>query len=715
MLGEITGDGKVVVVDSADGSYVVDLELTDVLSGVPRKRFVSERMKPNLPPFVLPTDYWVAELVKMVFKRIEVGSKGYLVHKVDRSVTGLVVQQPCCGPMQIPVADAGVTADGYFGLTGAVEAIGEQPIKGLINPAAGARMAVAEMLMNMAGVRIKSLRAISGRANWIWAGKLPGEAANMVDAATAMRDMMIALGIRVNGGKDSMSPTTKEDGTLIISPGELVIKCCAAVPDITKVVTPDFKGDGIIGYIDLGCGKYRLGGSSFAQAVNQLGNEVPDIDDVDLVKRAFEVLQELVGRELITACHDRSDGGLITTIAEMCMAGNCGAELILPSDVDCLRALFSEEAGVLFEVPRKQWYVVTDMLRARGIKAVQVGQTDMNRTKLRVAHRGVDVFEEKIVTLRAWWEATSIAIEMLQRTPAVVREEEASFKSTQSIPYHCSFVPSNSVHSGKKPRVAILREEGSNGDREMTAAFMSVGCEPVDVAMNDIRSGKVSDLDSFQGLVPVGGFADADTFGSAKGWAGPILFNNKVRAMFDRFYERKDTFSLGVCNGCQLMANIGWLPIRPLPVASQPRFVKNTSGRFESRWVGVQVLPSPSILLRGMEGSILGVNVAHGEGKLLLPDSYLENEIRALELAPLAYVDANGNPTEAYPYNPNGSPHGWTALCSPDGRHLAMMPHPERSFLKWQWPYLPEQFRQLEASPWLQLFQNAYTWCVEHA
>jgi phosphoribosylformylglycinamidine synthase len=260
--------------------------------------------------------------------------------------------------------------------------------------------------------------------------------------------------------------------------------------------------------------------------------------------------------------------------------------------------------------------------------------------------------------------------------------------------------------------VAILREEGINGDREMAAAFYTAGLEPWDITMSDLLDGRVTSLDDFQGLVFPGGFSYADVFGSAKGWAGPILFNPRLREMFDHFYERPDTFSLGVCNGCQLMANIGWLPYKGIAEASQPRLVHNKSGRFESRWVGVRILPSPSIMLRGMEGSVLGINVAHGEGRLLFPDPKIVEFIKARQLACIEYVDPNGQPTEAYPYNPNGSSEGWTALCSPDGRHLAMMPHPERSFLMWQWPWIPEKFRRLNASPWLQMFQNARTWCL---
>ncbi len=719
VLGEITGDGNVVVRDSADDTTPVNLGLSDIMSKVPKKRFASDRERVKYCPLKIPKELTADTALQMVLKLLHVGSKGFLVRKVDRSVTGLVAQQQCCGPMQVPVADVAVTADGYLGLTGAAASVGEQPIKMLINSGAGARMAVAEMLTNMASARITSLSDITCRANWMWAAKLPGEGALLYEAATAMRDFMLRLGIKIDGGKDSLSMATKVGDTQVVSPGELVIMGYAPVPDITKVVTPDFKGSGCIGLINIGGPYRRLGGSSLAQALGQVGDDVPDVDlnGASTLIGAFNAMQELIEKGLITAYHDISDGGLITAVAEMCIAGNRGAILRYNRGIDPFATLFCEEAGMVFEYAPKSRATITRVMKKYGVLYEQIGEVREKDGNLCILSGTTRLLDRPITRLRQWWEETSTQLEVLQANPATVRQEWESFSDGKAIPYHLSFVPTaTKATSGHKPKVAIVREEGTNGDREMAAAFVAAGLEPWDISMQDILTGKLTTFDNFKGLVFPGGFSYADVFGSAKGWAGPILFTERVRAMFDRFYDRENTFTLGVCNGCQLMANIGWLPYRNIESKSQPRFVHNASGRFESRWVGVKVLPSPSILLRGMEGSILGIQVAHGEGKMLLPDPQLAGDIWNQQLVPLAYVDTDGQPTEAYPYNPNGSPEGWTALCSPDGRHLAMMPHPERCFLKWQWPWMPPEWGDaLEASPWLQMFQNARAWCDENA
>ena len=720
VLGEITGDGNVVVFDSADGSTPVELSLDDIMAKVPRKRFPSTRRPIPRKAITIPTGLTVDSALCMVLKLLQVGSKGFLVRKVDRSVTGLVGCQPCCGPMQVPVADVGVTADSYLGLTGAAMAIGENPNKLLIDPTAGARMAVAEMLTNMASARITSLGDVTCRANWMWAAKLPHEGANLYDAAVSLSEIMLQLGIRIDGGKDSLSMATKVGDELVVSPGELVITGYAPVPDIEKVVTPDLKGGDSLGFISIGGSKRRLGGSAFAQALSQPGDDVPDIDQVNggaYLAGAFQAIQELIEQGLITAYHDVSDGGLITTVVEMCIAGNRGATVRLLHTVEPFSELFCEEAGMVFEYAHENREAINEIVRKYGIRYSYLGDVREEGGSLTVLCGTTQLLNRQVTELREWWEATSTELEMLQANPETVRQEAASFKDGKGIPYYLSFAPKHVDSTvGDKPKVAIVREEGTNGDREMVAACMAAGLEPMVVSMQaDILSGKLTTFDDFKGLIFPGGFSYADVFGSAKGWAAPILFNPSVRDMFERFYDREDTFTLGVCNGCQLMANIGWLPYRNIPVESQPRFEHNTSGRFESRWVGVQVLPSPSILLRGMEGSILGIHVAHGEGRLLLPDPQIADYIREHQLAPLAYVDTEGQPTEAYPYNPNGSPEGWTALCSPDGRHLAMMPHPERCFLKWQWPWMPPEWNEwLEVSPWLQMFQNARAWCDEH-
>jgi phosphoribosylformylglycinamidine synthase len=400
----------------------------------------------------------------------------------------------------------------------------------------------------------------------------------------------------------------------------------------------------------------------------------------------------------------------------MCIAGNRGATLRFHHGIDPFPVLFAEEAGMLFEFMPKSRGAITRVMNKYGVFPDQIGTVDVSEGgNLCILSGTVRLLDLSVTVLRLLWEETSTELEKRQANKETVEAEHESHAVGRTLTYNLSFTPQTpNLAEVRGPKVAILREEGINGDREMAAAFYTAGLEPWDITMSDLLDERVTSLDDYQGLVFPGGFSYADVFGSAKGWAGPIRFNPRLREMFDRFYERSDTFSLGVCNGCQLMANIGWLPYKGVSEISQPRFLHNKSGRFESRWVGVRITSSPSILLRGMEGSVLGVNVAHGEGRLLFPDLEVAQYIKDRQLAPMQYVDPDGQPTESYPYNPNGSPEGWTALCSPDGRHLAMMPHPERSFLKWQWPWMPDDLRQLDASPWLQMFQNARTWCLEH-
>lgn len=721
VLGEIDGSGNVVLEDTKDGTTPVNLNLEQILTKMPQKTFESTRKSKDLKPLDLK-NVSISEAIEKVFKLPSVGSKGFLVHKVDRSVTGLIAQQQCCGIAQIPIANVSVNAQSHFGFTGTGDALGEQPIKMLINPKSGARMAVAEMLTNMASVRISDIGDIRCRANWMWPAKLPLEGALLYDAAVSMSCLMIELGIAVDGGKDSLSMAAKIGEELVKTPGSFVVLGYAPVPDIRKKITPDIKkpGESILALIDLGRKKNRLGGSALAQAHNQLGDECPDIDDPLLLKNAFLAVQQMIDEGLILALHDRSDGGLITTVTEMCMASRSGFKIELQkSSRFALEELFSEEAGFVLELDFAVFNErITEICKSFSVPISLIGTTT-GEGKCSVV--GVkEIWKSDISQLRNWWESTSHEIEKLQMNPVCAEEEYTShtyhLPTTVEAPsYKLTFDPVETpeviLNQRDNPRVAVLREEGSNGDREMQAAFIAGGLDAVDINMDHLISGLVN-LDDFQGIVFVGGFSFMDVFGSAKGWAGVILFNPKLREMFDRFYARKDTFSLGVCNGCQLMALLGWIPWKGIVSEKQPRFIHNTSGRFESRWVQVEILPSSSILLSGMEGSKLGVWIAHGEGRLIYPDESIRQEVLNQKLSPLTYIDPDGNPTETYPYNPNGSELGITALCSPDGRHLAMMPHPERCFRLWQWPWKPPTW-EIEVSPWLRMFQNARTWCLK--
>ncbi|PON57185.1 Phosphoribosylformylglycinamidine synthase [Parasponia andersonii] len=511
----------------------------------------------------------------------------------------------------------------------------------------------------------------------------------------------------------------------IKAPGNLVISVYVTCPDITKTITPDLKlgDDGVLLHIDLAKGKRRLGGSALAQVFDQVGDESPDLDDVPYLKRVFDCTQVLLEDGLISAGHDISDGGLLTCALEMAFAGNCGMALDLNSHGKSLfQTLFSEELGLIIEVSSKNLDIVLEKLTGKGISANLVGRVTSEPTvELKVD--GVSHLNEKTSSLRDLWEETSFELEKFQRLASCVDQEKEGLRVRQEPSWKLSFTPSftddNYMNARSKPKVAVIREEGSNGDREMAAAFYAAGFEPWDVAMSDLLNGSIS-LDDFRGIVFVGGFSYADVLDSAKGWAASIRFNQPLLNQFQEFYKRPDTFSLGICNGCQLMALLGWIPGPQIGGVhglggdpSQPRFIHNESGRFECRFTSVTIKDSPAIMFKGMEGSTLGVWAAHGEGRAYFPDDGVFDRVLHSNLAPVRYCDDDGSETEQYPFNQNGSPLGIAAICSPDGRHLAMMPHPERCFLMWQYPWYPKQWNvdKKGPSPWLKMFQNARDWC----
>ena len=718
VLGEVTGDLRFVVHDEQDGSTPVDLELAEVLGDIPQKTFEDATIDPKLPPLTLPENLSVRDALYDVFRMVSVGSKRFLTNKVDRAVTGLIARQQCCGPLQLTVADVAVVAQSHFSRSGAATAIGEQPIKMLVDPAAGARMAVGESLTNLVWAKVDDLEQVKCSANWMWAPKLPGEGAAINSAAKAMCDAMKEIGMAVDGGKDSLSMATMVGNETVKSPRELVISAYAAMSDISQVVTPDLKhpGESNLIFVDLSYGKNRLGGSALAQTQGQLGNESPDMDDPLLVKKTFLAVQNFLERGLISAGHDRSDGGLITTVLEMAFSGNCGLQLFVESESSAMETLFSEELGLVVECRESDAQEVMQAFRDQGIPYRNIGLTTPEQ-KIEIHYNDDAVLDEEMAVLRQWWEETSYQLERLQMNPDCAAEEKKNIYARKGPSYHLNFTPElppvEILSNPDKPKVAILRDEGSNSDREMTSAFYAAGFEPWDVSMTDLLEGRVQ-LDAFQGLAAVGGFSYADVPESAKGWAATILFNEKLKGMFLDFYNRPDTFSLGICNGCQLFGLLGWVPWHGIEPENQPRFVQNTSSRFESRWVTLKVQASKSIMLKGMQDLVFGIHVDHGEGRLLFPDPSIRQKVEADGMTPVVYVDDAGNPTEAYPFNPNGSPDGLAGLCSPDGRHLAMMPHPERVFLPWQAHWLPEEMKKLEASPWLQMFRNAYDWCIEN-
>ena len=574
----------------------------------------------------------------------------------------------------------------------------------------------------------------------------------MYSACEAMRDVLLQLGVGVDGGKDSLSMAAKVGDEMVKAPGQLVLTAYAPVPDVRRVFTPDLKReadiyaddsgkDSVLILVEFGGSemKRRLGGSALAHVYNQTGDTSPDLDDAELFKRAFTAVQQCIGTGTgaggatggdVLSCHDVSDGGLLVAVLEMAFAGNCGLQLDIPStqgSTNAFEALFAEELGCVLEIRADGVQRVKTLLTAADVPYTLLGTATFgDNMELRLA--GQLLLEASVRELRDVWEETSFELDKRQALPQVVEQCKKGLKTRKAPAWNLTFDPTPPVPPAglaEAPRIAILRQEGSNGDREMTSAFYMAGFDAFDVCVSDMLPGskgqppRISSLEQFQGVVFVGGFSYADVLDSGKGWAGVIRFQPAVRESFQAFVQRPDTFSLGICNGCQLMALLGWIDVEmgEAQAPAQPRFIENLSGRFESHFSSVRVEPSPAVLLKGMEGSSLGIWVAHGEGRCHLDEPAIQ---RALDnnLAPIRYVaDDCELPTEEYPFNPNGSPRGIAALCSADGRHLAMMPHPERCVLPWQLPWAPQAWRQPDgalsagAAPWMRLFQNAYNFC----
>lgn len=721
-VGTITDDGQFVVHDACDDSQPVNLPLDLILGDLPQKTFRDTRVYgvPRLQdrwPLDLPNGLTIRQALERVLRLPSVCSKRFLTTQVDRSVTGQIVQQQCVGPHHIPLADCAVVADSCLAATGVALSLGERPLVGLISPQAMARMAVAEMLLNLTGAAIRSLEEIRLQANWMLAASHPGEMAWLYDAAIALSQACIDLGIAIEGGKDSMSMAAafpaENGGTFSVkAPGQLVLASHVRMDNVMAKVTPDLKAPGnLLLHLDVSGDLNACGGSALAQAFGQIGDMCPDVD-IRTLKAVFCVVQELVQTRLVRAVHDISDGGLITTLLEMAFAGCVGLDIWLTGEKPAIEKMFSEGAGLVVEVDTLQIPHVYSALDTCGIKATEIGCVGESFGDITISYNGEAMLAEPMLALRALWEETSTAIDMLQANPECVEREAKAFrKLALPPPYEFSFTPSSQADADFAPAVAILREEGSNGDEEMKVAFQQAGFTPWDVTMTDLAEGRIT-LDEFRGIAFVGGFSFADVCDAGKGWAAVAQFNALIREEFDRFYKRPNTFSLGVCNGCQLMALLGLVPLPGAPVEQRPRFLKNRSGRFESRFPAVKIGPSPAIMLKGMEGSILGVWSAHGEGRCYFPNASVSLAVTEHNLAPIRYVDYQGKPTEVYPFNPNGSPDGIAGLCSMDGRHLAMMPHPERTFQIRQWSWMPESWKDLAVSPWLQLFQNAYEWCA---
>ncbi len=710
VVGTATKKEQLIVKDRHFGNHPVDIPMSLLFGKPPKMTKKITRLQSESPAFDT-THIPVDEAVERVLHVPSVGSKKFLITIGDRTVGGLTVRDQMVGPWQVPVSDVAVTAAGFGSKTGEAMAMGERTPLAIIDAPASARIAIGETITNMAAASITKLSDIKLSANWMAASKEGIEDQRLFDTVKAVgEDFCPALGLTIPVGKDSLSMRTKweDDGDKsVTSPLSLLISGFAPVADVTKTLTPelDMTKPSSLLFIDLGKGKNRMGGSALAQAYSQTGDSAPDVE-ASLLAAFFKTIQKLAKQGLLLAYHDRSDGGLFTTIAEMAFAARSGVALdvsTLPGTA--IEKLFNEELGAVIQVESKnKEKVLGELTKTLKGCAYDIGQPRQDETIIITDGSNV-VYQNTRAHLEQWWAETSYRIQALRDNQLCAEEEYSAITDTQNTGLFADITaPAFTETYKNRPKVAIFREQGVNGQVEMAAAFDRAGFTSVDVHLHDLAKGTVS-LDDFVGLVACGGFSYGDVLGAGEGWAKSILFNKDLRTMFADFFARPDTFTLGVCNGCQMLSALKEL----IPGAEHwPRFLKNTSEQFEARVAMVKVGKSPSIFFNDMEDSCLPVPVAHGEGRAAFSDSQARTQSLADELVPLRYVDAQGAFTETYPANPNGSAEGITALTSKDGRATIMMPHPERAFLTQQYSWHPADWQ--EDSPWLRIFQNARKW-----
>ncbi|RLD81308.1 MAG: phosphoribosylformylglycinamidine synthase [Bacteroidetes bacterium] len=701
-VGEVTGDMKFVFEDEDKNPIDLDLKY---LFGKPPKTVMDDKTAPHSFPVPEYNPTKFEEYLRDLLQIEAVACKDWLTNKVDRSVTGRVAKQQCTGPIQLPLNDVGVAALDYKGTKGIATAIGHAPVAGLVSAENGSVLAIAESLTNIVWAPIQDgLRGISLSANWMWPAKNEGEDARLYKAVKAVSDFAIELGINIPTGKDSLSMTQKyPDGKKVYAPGTVIISAMGECSDLKKTVSPflALQYDASIIYIDFSKDDYCLGGSSFSQLINKLGATTPTVKDPAYFAKAFNAIQECVNNDLILAGHDISAGGLITTLLEMAFPVNdMGMELDLNGigEKDLIKLLFSENPGVVVQV--KNADAVSVLLNKNGIDYHLLGKT-IKQLKVNIKHAD-NTYALGINAYRKAWYKTSYLFDKLQTEEGLAKlrfnnyfKQDLRFSFTKK--FDGSFKqygidPDRKDRSGVK--AAIIREKGVNGDREMAYSMYLAGLDVKDVHMTDLISGEET-LDDVNFIVFVGGFSNSDVLGSAKGWAGAFLFNPKAKETLDIFYARSDTLSLGICNGCQLMVELGLVyPEHP----EKPKMRLNKSAKFESAFLNVNIEDNESIMLSSLSGSRLGIWVAHGEGRFCFP--YYRDKYSI----PAKYT------YEAYPGNPNGSDFNAAAICSNDGRHLAMMPHLERAIFPWQWAYYPEDRPGDEVSPWIEAFVNARNW-----
>lgn len=704
VLGEATEARHLTVEDPLFNNKAVDMPMQVLLGGTPRMSRSYESIERQGDDFDAAQVTDLKDAIYRVIKNPTVASKSFLITIGDRSITGMVARDQLVGPWQVPVADAAVTTTSLQGFTGEAMAMGERPPVALLNPAASARLAVAESISNIMSAKIDQISDIKLSANWMAAAGQKGEDQALFEGVKAIgMEMCPALGIAIPVGKDSLSMRTtwNDEGVdkSVTSPMSGVITAFAPVTDVRKTLTPELKNtDSVLVRIDLSKGQFRLGGSILAQVYKAIGSVTPDVDNFDEFKAFFALVQDWNNRGLIQAYHDIGDGGLLATVTEMMFASRLGVAL----EDQSVAALFAEEIGAVLQISKADWANLAAEVAASTLKdAISVVGTVNNTDQLAV--NGL-VLER--ADLQTAWSEVSHQIQRLRDNSETADQEFALItdKNHKGLIAQPTFDLNEPVEAPyintRRPNMVILREQGVNGHVEMAAAFDKVGFNTVDVHMSDLLAGRV-DLDDFEGLVACGGFSYGDVLGAGGGWAKSVLFNPKLRDQFEKFFNRQETFSLGICNGCQMLSQLA--PLIP-GAEAWPRFHRNTSEVFEARSVNVRVEKSNSVLLQDMEGSILPIAVAHGEGRVVAPEANLA-ALNAGNQVILRYVDSHGNATQHYPMNPNGSPEGISGVTSKDGRATIMMPHPERNFRALQHSWKPEEWT--EDGAWLRMFRNA--------
>ncbi|MDR0211901.1 MAG: phosphoribosylformylglycinamidine synthase [Pseudomonas putida] len=723
VVGEATEEKHLTVTDSHFDNTPVDMPL-DVLLGKPPRMHRSVTREAELGDDFDPSALDLDNAVERVLHHPAVASKSFLITIGDRTITGLVARDQMVGPWQVPVADCAVTATSFDVYTGEAMAMGERTPLALLDAPASGRMAIGEVLTNLAGARIEKLSDIKLSANWMSAAGHPGEDARLYDTVKAVgMELCPELGLTIPVGKDSMSMKTKwsEDGVekSVTAPMSLIVSGFAPVVDIRDTLTPQLrmdKGETDLILIDLGRGKNRMGASILAQTFGKLGAQAPDVDDAEDLKAFFAVIQGLNADGHLLAYHDRSDGGLLVSVLEMAFAGHCGLDLHLDPLTDSRgevpAILFNEELGAVIQVRQDATPDVLAQFSAAGLDdCVAVIGKPVNNGEVSISLNGEVLFDDQRRLLQRQWAETSYQIQRLrdnadcadQEFDVLLEEENPGLSVKLGFDVNDD-IAAPYIKKGVRPQVAILREQGVNGQVEMAAAFDRAGFAAIDVHMSDILAGRV-DFEAFKGLVACGGFSYGDVLGAGEGWAKSALFNSRAREAFQAFFERNDSFALGVCNGCQMMSNLHEL----IPGTEYwPHFVRNRSEQFEARVAMVEVQKSNSIFLQGMAGSHMPIAIAHGEGhaEFASEEALLEADLSGC--VALRFVDNHGKVTEAYPANPNGSPRGITGLTSRDGRVTIMMPHPERVFRAVQNSWRPDEWQ--EDGAWMRMFRNARVW-----